>query len=497
MDTGSAMETYEEYLFDEVVLNQKIVTYRLLSRHLKIHAQLAKEMLYNFYITQNKKHPNSVHTTYLLTGVLRPSPPSPKPTALEAPKQDEDTIMASSPFDTAPQAQPQSHPDGKNEIPLMRTVIVVPQEKLEGSKKKFERLSAIHVYSVESAPLSDLSSISTTGNTVWLEYSEIAPKDMRKYGCVVNPEAKKKSGSHIIPTAAPSLPSLRVDSKIKSTPPSSTTSKTSKSSAATSFFGKKKSTTKTEDTIKKEESTQEEPAPVKEQKLKAEPMKRTASGSGQTSRTSSQKNFMSNWQAASKKQDKKAAAQKLDTDSEGEVEEEEPVMSSKDAAEIARKKAEQRAALEAMMDDDDDDEFSTIQPPGSATVNEPMKDPTPPPAQEPEPETSTPSVAPSTASTEASTSQPAARRRAKRKVMKKRQFKDEDGYLVTREEAVWESYSEDEPEPSSKHRRIVAIKASPKTETDTDEGEDGKKKKAGAKKKGGQQGNIMSFFQKK
>lgn len=62
--------------------------------------------------------------------------------------------MASSPFDTAPQAQPQSHPDGKNEIPLMRTVIVVPQEKLEGSKKKFERLSAIHVYSVESAPLS-------------------------------------------------------------------------------------------------------------------------------------------------------------------------------------------------------------------------------------------------------------------------------------------------------------------------------------------------------
>ncbi len=34
--------------------------------------------------------------------------------------------------------------------------------------------------------------------------------------------------------------------------------------------------------------------------------------------------------------------------------------------------------------------------------------------------------------------------------MKKKTTKDEDGYLVTKEEAVWESFSEDEPEPQKK-----------------------------------------------
>lgn len=79
--------------------------------------------------------------------------------------------------------------------------------------------------------------------------------------------------------------------------------------------------------------------------------------------------------------------------------------------------------------------------------------------------------------------------------MKKKTVKDEDGYLgmfsaymshdrsltfaVTREEAVWESFSEDEPAPK---KAKVQVAASTK-----------------AVKKGGKpgQGNIMSFFGKK
>ena len=38
------------------------------------------------------------------------------------------------------------------------------------------------------------------------------------------------------------------------------------------------------------------------------------------------------------------------------------------------------------------------------------------------------------------------RRRGARKVIKKRTMKDEDGYLVTKEVSVWESFSESEPE---------------------------------------------------
>ena len=58
-------------------------------------------------------------------------------------------------------------------------------------------------------------------------------------------------------------------------------------------------------------------------------------------------------------------------------------------------------------------------------------------------------------------------------------LKDEEGYLVTREEPSWESFSEDEPAaPPSKKKPAVNVP----------------KGKPGAKPG---QGNIMSFFGKK
>lgn len=89
---------------------------------------------------------------------------------------------------------------------------------------------------------------------------------------------------------------------------------------------------------------------------------------------------------------------------------------------------------------------------------------------------------------------PSSRRRGKRKVMKKKTVKDEEGYLgmytefhhsfsnlfflVTVEEPVWESFSEDEQAPPPKKKPAVSAAGASKG------------KKAG-------QGNIMSFFSKK
>jgi DNA polymerase delta subunit 3 len=86
------------------------------------------------------------------------------------------------------------------------------------------------------------------------------------------------------------------------------------------------------------------------------------------------------------------------------------------------------------------------------------------------------------------------RRRGKRRVMKKKKVQDEDGYLgmldpspslrflwppqVTKEEAVWESFSEDEPEPKR-------AKPAPKPTT-----------AKGKKTSGKGQGSIASFFKK-
>ena len=97
---------------------------------------------------------------------------------------------------------------------------------------------------------------------------------------------------------------------------------------------------------------------------------------------------------------------------------------------------------------------------------------------------------------EASVSAQDGRRRGRRRVMKKKKVQDEEGYLgmrldlgccpsltcaVTREEAVWESFSEAEPEP--KKAKAPAKAAS------TFKG------KKGAAGKGGQ-GSIASFFKK-
>jgi len=67
--------------------------------------------------------------------------------------------------------------------------------------------------------------------------------------------------------------------------------------------------------------------------------------------------------------------------------------------------------------------------------------------------------------------------------MKKKTVRDADGYLVTKEEPAWESFSEDEPAPKKIKAPAAAGLMKPSTG-----------KKGGAKPG---QGNIMSFFGKK
>lgn len=70
--------------------------------------------------------------------------------------------------------------------------------------------------------------------------------------------------------------------------------------------------------------------------------------------------------------------------------------------------------------------------------------------------------------------------------MKKKTTKDAEGYLVTKEEAVWESFSEDE-EPPKQARPAVNAGAAIKKDKGGGQQQQGKKG----------QGNIMSFFGKK
>jgi DNA polymerase delta subunit 3 len=82
------------------------------------------------------------------------------------------------------------------------------------------------------------------------------------------------------------------------------------------------------------------------------------------------------------------------------------------------------------------------------------------------------------------------RRRGRRKVMKKRTMKDEEGYLVTKEEAVWESFSEEEPASQPKSRTAFPAKTQSQHKSSTGSAKT-------SMKVPGKGGNIMSFFGKK
>lgn len=63
---------------DWMLTAESQVSYRTLSRALRVHANRAKQMLYDFHQTQNKKKPNLLHATYLITGTQSVSPPQPE-----------------------------------------------------------------------------------------------------------------------------------------------------------------------------------------------------------------------------------------------------------------------------------------------------------------------------------------------------------------------------------------------------------------------------------
>lgn len=95
------------------------------------------------------------------------------------------------------------------------------------------------------------------------------------------------------------------------------------------------------------------------------------------------------------------------------------------------------------------------------------------------------------------------RRRGRRKVMKKKTTRDAEGYLVTREEAAWESFSEDEPIPQPRQqpevKNLMGSGAGPGEKSADGAGASGADKatKDKARKAKPGQGNIMNFFVKK
>ncbi|KAH0085915.1 hypothetical protein KCU66_g18763, partial [Aureobasidium melanogenum] len=87
---------YNEYLSANVLNDGQTVSYRTLSRALRVHNNLAKQMLYDFHRSQNNKQPNSLHATYLVTGTQSLPPQQAENDTLESQDASDKTLQTSS-----------------------------------------------------------------------------------------------------------------------------------------------------------------------------------------------------------------------------------------------------------------------------------------------------------------------------------------------------------------------------------------------------------------
>ncbi|KAI9053030.1 hypothetical protein LZ554_003300 [Drepanopeziza brunnea f. sp. 'monogermtubi'] len=454
------MADYKTYLATSILTEDKVVTYRLLSRNLKIHVNTAKEMLFEFHRSQNAKKPGTVHATYLISGIKRKEYPI---VANGGAKIDGgDDYMQSSPFMGSSMPQGDA---GTGESGVL-SITLVKEEELEAIRSQYEHISSIHVYSIGPHPLKDLQILSDVNREIQvLCLSEDAVEVAPKYGTILNPLVKRRPARRPPPVAAAPRPAAKPQAKPKPAEtkepakPTKQETKPQQSTAAKDFFAKGKE--KTKSSAPSKESTPNPPVTLKRDSssifksfAKAKPkLKREGTDT-----------------SASAVETPVEDSPMMDVDDDDEEDDTfiAPAPKSKDIVESDRKSRKEReAALKKMMEDDSEEEAVKEEPDRKRHKSEEAKEKSA--SVEPKEKEEVPIVTVS-----------GGRRRGRRRVVKKKTVKDDEGYLVTKEELVWESFSEDEPveKPKPKMQSSNTAKA----------------KKPAAK---AGQGNIMSFFGKK
>lgn len=347
-------------------------------------------------------------------------------------------------------------------------------------KSQYEFISSIHIYSLSPTKLQDLVTLTDVGRAL---YTDVFAKEdplvhNKTYGVIQNPRVRRRKGKRpVIPTApASKFQPVKEQSKPASKPASSL----------------KKEQTTSRPSSRDSTSTHEAKPPTLKRGA-SDLFKAFAKSQPPKPKNDSQDTAVSD-----------APTPKLSDNDEGESEDEALFLDTgtrqpakKRASEIKKEREDKAAKLRKMMDSDDDEAVAVPKvEDAAAKADGPVAADKPDGTDENERNVvwSDSEGESNEKKQEAAPAEQAGprRRRGKRKIMKKRTMKDEDGYLVTKEEPVWESFSESEPE--------VERKPAAKASAFGAKSQSSSQKSAGAAGKGGAKkgkADIMSFFGKK
>lgn len=476
---------YQGYLATEIVSEQNTISYRNLSRALKVHCNAAKCMLFEFHQKENKKRAGSVYATYLLAGT--------KKVQLIHGHGDSKTTNGDVPMPSSPPLPPSSMPAASqateqltesSPVPV-KTISLCREDDLETVKAQFEKITSIHIYSLSPGRIPDLQSLTDNGRAIFADYhSKQDPLIHNKeYGIIQNPHVRRRKGKRPLNVTAPQPKALsakeeRRGSIIKQEHKKEDTSASRPSSRDSTTT--QESTSKPKPNLKRDGSSLFKAFAKQGNKPKVERQDTSAS-------------------AASSNNDAKMGGM---DDEEGQSEDEAIFLdtgttkSKKRPADVKKEKEERQAKLRKMMEDDEEEETDVPKIEDAVEDSEVIpaamsgKDPVVLSGDAENVDWSDSDTENKKEKEEEIATEPK-RRRGKRKVMKKRTMKDDEGFLVTREEEAWESFSEDEPAPAKKP--IVAAPKSSAPPKSSSQKSSAPKGSAPAGKKG----NIMSFFGKK
>ncbi|KAL9622218.1 MAG: hypothetical protein Q9160_003401 [Pyrenula sp. 1 TL-2023] len=497
---------------------------------------------------ENAKKAGSVHATYLVSGVRKPTEAlSSASTQNETNGDmdvDGDVPPSSPPMSSSMPAASQEQNGYTEEVPVF-SITLVREEDLEGKqgeqrvpctyltgkqgvKQFYQSISSIHIYSLEPAPLQDLNVLTSCSQELFDQHfvKEDPMEYNGKYGVIQNKSVKRRTNRRPPPPPAPTA-TLAAASKA---PPKSATTPSQQS----------KSQPNSKPELKRTESQESQSRASSKGKPDTKPLPSTKSSTLKRDTSDLFKSFAKGSQkpkaearpspsassAASPSNSREDTPMKDAPSSDDEGSEDPNLFAANNINNKSKTKRpsdtarqDREAKLRKMMDDAEAEEPDSPMPDANASTQS-----TKPSTAKPKPPNSrsrTPSNASSASAAEWSASDredntsqqkeiPQAapkRRRTRRQIMKKKTTKDADGYLVTTEEPVWESFSEDEPAPSQKLKQkpkpTVAgglkredsggVKKEKEKEKEKEKG--GKGVGGGAGKKG--KGDIMSFFAKK
>jgi len=429
------LENLEEWILEE----DKVVTYKYLSKALKCHVNVAKQMLFNFVQQEQEKGNKDLGIVYLVSGFVK-----------------------------------------SDEGPTKLKVVLIEENDMEKQTNMFEKVLTKHIYSVQKH-----KKISSTA----LFATDIMSLREDIYSCNAQNAIKNKAAVPRPSEAINQLPGPSKDVKpvIKKEPTS-----------ATSIFKPKLETKKpspkkvspSKTNIKKEDSSKKTGSAGKKTggniasmfaKQAAKP-KEVKPKEELTSNTSPGKENLENARIEEEKKSESAEKKKNDSASKVSASKTSSKAGSKNKKNSSSKDAnKKRKRIQVQSDSDDSDGEGEVERP-------PSEDEAPPQTRIIE---SDDEEIPSTPQPEKKTSQGGGRRRVRKEVDKT--YMDSKGFMVTKKEYVYESEDEPAEEPETKPPSAVK-KTSPAA---ADKAAPVAKKAKLMAAGGAKQPGIMRFFKKK